>query len=122
MVLRRLIFLMGFLQVSFLLQYALREALTITSPVFCEVVLQISNLPPIPSGRDPAPGFDFIFGEQFAERKDFKLIIKTCVPLEQETFQIYMKETFSLLAREGHVHFEMVGSIQNPVKVSWCQY
>ena len=86
MVLCRLIFLMGFLQVSFLLQYALREALTITSPVLCKVVLQISNLPPIPSGWDPAPGFYFIFGEQFAERKDVKLIIKTCVPLEQETF------------------------------------
>ena len=69
-----------------------------------------------PPWSDPErwhPGMDDVFGEQFAERKDFRFIIKTHESLEQETFQRQMKETFSLLAGKGCVDFETVDSIQN---------
>ena len=109
---------------SFLLRHRLRKALTITSPVLYEVVLQLRVHPSIPSRSDLGlppwsdperwhPGMDDVFGEQFAERKDFRFIIKTHESLEQETIQRQMKETFSLLAGKGCVHFETVDSIQN---------
>ena len=106
---------------SFLLRHQLWEALTITSPVFCEVVLQLRADPSIssrsdlglPPWLDPErwhPGMDVVFGEQFAKCEGFGFIIKTHEPLKQETFQSQMKETFSLLAEKGCVHFETVDS------------
>ena len=102
MVLRQLIFLVEYSQVpSFLLH---QEEFTIMSPFFCEVVLQISKLPQI-SSEDRTPT-EFIFGRQFAERKDFRLVIKTCELIEQEPFQRLMEETFWLFMEKGRVHFE----------------
>ena len=86
---------------SFLLR---QEEFTITSPSFCEAILQISKLPQI-SSEDQALT-DFIFGRQFAEREDFGLVIKTCEPIEREPFQRLMEETFWLFVEKGHVHFE----------------
>ena len=66
------------------------------------------GLPPWSDSECWHPGMDVVFGEQFAEREGFGFIIKTHKPLEQETFQRQMKETFSLLAEKGCVHFKMV--------------
>ena len=94
-----------------------REAFTITSPTFREVVLQISKLPPTSYEEELPPGRDLIFGEKFAECEDFRVTIKTCEPPEQEPFQRLMKETFWSLAEKGCVHFETVDSIRSPVNV-----
>ena len=93
------------------LDHLIRPLLTIASPIFCEFVLELSELPPHFYWSsfvywDNWDVIDELLDERFADRKDFKLIVRTSKLHDQETFQRHAKETFSLLAGRGCIHFE----------------
>ena len=81
---------------------------TITSPAFCEFVLE---LPPQvnrlgSNDWDDWKEVDHYFEERFSTHKDFRVIIRTGKFHDQETFQMHTKEIFPLLASRGFIHFE----------------
>lgn len=119
-VFRRLILRMAFLQVCTLYQDAICAALwTVTSPSFCELVLEIDRLPSSfngPSSRhwgiwDQTDNF---LNEQFATRGNFRFTIRTSELHDQGTFQRHTKEIFPLLERMGRIRFETSDSIERP--------
>ena len=117
-VLRRLTLRIVFPQLSFLaLELLPRAFSTITSPVFCELVLELSKLPSHLYGASSVywRGWDridrFLEG-RFADRKGFGLIIRTGKLHNQGTFERRTKDTFSLLESKGCVRFETCPSIE----------
>jgi hypothetical protein len=88
------------------------EALsTVTSLVFREFVLELGTYPswfntPSSMHRNRWEEVDKLFVERFAERGNFKVIIRTGELSDRESFQQYVKESFPLLARRGSIHFE----------------
>ena len=113
-VLRRFILRMSFRQVStFALEMLPRVISTITSPAFCEFVLELTRVPS-PSYWETSiywghwERIDRFLENQFSERGDFRLVIRTGELGYQETsFQARAKETFSLLASRGCIFFEI---------------
>ena len=109
---------MEFAQVSALaLELLPRAVSTITSHVFHEFVLELGRLPSNFTGRASMywgnwDRIDRFLGNQFANREDFKLVIRTGQINDQGTFQKHAKETFSFLASRGCVHFETAESIE----------
>ena len=103
-VLRQFILRMSFRQVpTFALDMLLRAIPTITSPVFCEFVLELTRVPP----RFPwAPWMldwgrweriDRRLGRRFSGRGDFRLVIRTGELGDQEMiFQERTKEAFTV--------------------------
>lgn len=117
-VLRRLTLRVVFLQLSFLaLELLPRSISTVTSPVFCEFVLELSALPSHFDGPSSAywGGWDridrFLEG-RFANREGFRLIIRTGDLGDRETFERHVKETFSFLKTRGRIDFETCPSIE----------
>lgn len=95
----------------------LRALSTITSPVFCEFVLELGKLPSQfsrPSFEHWGhwqDGIDKLFEKRFAERGDFRLIIRTGKLYDREMFQAHARESFPLLARRDCIRFETSHSI-----------
>jgi len=116
-VLRRLTFRMAFLHMSSLPFKFVRGALsTISSPDFREFVLEFGKIPshftqPSSEHWGHWATIDRFFQERWAERGDFKLIIRTGKLYDRETFEAYAKETFPLSARRGCIQFETSHSI-----------
>lgn len=84
---------------------------TITSPFFCEFVLELSALPFQFDARSPDDWgrwreIDKFLEDKFSKRGDFKVIIRAAKPHGQAIFQRCVKGGFPLLARRGCVHFE----------------
>ena len=84
---------------------------TITSPVFCVVVLEISKVPPRFDGSSSDhwgswEEIDELLQNRFARYGSFRLLIRTGELRDPETFQMHAKEAFPLLANRGRVHFE----------------
>ena len=86
----------------------LRTLSTITSPVFCELVLEI---PPdfcelAPRDWNGWKEIDKVLEERFATGKYFRLIIRTRKYPDPGNFQWHMKRVFPLLAGRGLIRFE----------------
>ena len=82
--------------------------LTITSPVFCELVLVVGKFPPRFNGVrwDLWESIDKFLYERFAKRGGFRLIIRTGECYVQGNFQRHAMEGFPLLASRRCIHFE----------------
>jgi hypothetical protein len=112
--LRQLTLRMAFYEASNFQPDVLLEALsTITSPVFREFVLEIDQISSVSWFSWPSlerwgrwEEVDRFLGERFAERGDFKVVIRTGKSCHPESFQRYAAESFPLLAGRGRVHFE----------------
>jgi hypothetical protein len=104
---------MAFTQVFFLDTESLLTALsTITSPVFCEFVLDLDQY---------LSGFDVLFSqnwrrwgkideffeERYAERENFRVVVRTSQLPDKETNHGHVVECFPLLAKRGCFYFEM---------------
>lgn len=111
-VLRQLTLRMAFPQLSALaLELLPRSISTITSPVFHEVVLELGRVP-----SDFYGPYSMYWGEweridrylwnRFANRNDFRLVIRTGELFDRETFEAHAKETFPMLAGRGQIYFE----------------
>lgn len=91
---------------------------TIKSPVFRELVLEMPGQPDFGSSfPEHQGGLDrtsSIREEQFAEREDFRFIIRTGVLDDQETFQRFVKEACPSLARQGGLLFETSDLVKCP--------
>jgi hypothetical protein len=90
---------------------------TISSPTFCEFVLELI-LFPAHFDETSSENWgrwekvdEFLHG-RFAQRGDFKVIIRTGEIHDWETFQRHMKEGFPLSARRGCIHFETSRSLE----------
>jgi hypothetical protein len=110
-VLRRLTFRMWLSYMStFEPQLLLRALSTVTSPVFCELVLELGGHPYLdePSSvyQDRWQEIDRHLEERFRDRRDFKIIIRKGDSYGWEYFQRHVKEYFPLLARRGCIEFE----------------
>jgi hypothetical protein len=110
-VLRRLTFRMWFSYTStFRSELLLGVLSTITSPPFCELVLELGGHPRLgkpPSGyQDPWEEIDKYLEERFTDRGDFKILIKKDGLYGRKSFQRHVKESFPLLARRGCIEFE----------------
>ena len=86
---------------------------TITSPVFCEFVLQLAGADAYPCKELPElihwglwERIDRSLEDQFSERGDFRLVIRTGKLFDQQAFQDYTMKTFSLLASRKRIRFE----------------
>ena len=91
---------------------------TITSPVFCEVALEISKVPlhfdgPSSDHWGSWKEIDELLQNRFARYGSFRLLIRTGELHDPETFQMHAKETFPLLANRGRVRFETSVLIAN---------
>jgi len=83
---------------------------TITSPAFCELVLELGG---VPSHFDGSPSehwghweeIEKVLEEQFARRGGFRLVIRTGKLRGWESFKRHGRETFPLLAAMGCIHF-----------------
>ena len=109
LVLRRLSLRIAFLDVPISPPSPLLYALsTITSPTFCEFVLELPPKIDRPDFHDWSgwEEIDRVLEERFATRKYFRLIIRTGRFYDQETFQMHTKEIFPLLADRGLIRFE----------------
>ena len=89
---------------------------TITSPVFSEFVLELGKLPSQFSRSSWEHWghwghVDNIFGERFAGRGDFSLIVRTGKLYDRETFQLHAQERFPSLVEKGCIRFETSHSI-----------
>lgn len=111
-VLRRLTLHVTFPQVFFPDTDTLLETLsTITSPDFCEFVLELDKY--LSDSDVPNPRhwrhwekIDEFLEERFAERGDFRLVVRTRPLSNHEIFQTHVKEGFPLLTRRGCFFFE----------------
>lgn len=96
----------------FNLAFMFLPILTVSSPFFCELVLELGGLPfqlggPSREYRGRWEEIDRFLERRFAERPgDFKLTIRTRNFLDWENFQIHAKETFPLLESRGCIRFE----------------
>lgn len=117
--LRRFTLRMKFDHVSNLRRNSLLEVLsTITSPVFCEFVLEVDVLPVQFNGSYSKDWgcwteIDRLLKKRFARHGTFRLVIRTGKLDDEETFKRHAKERFPLLAKKGYVHFERFDSIEN---------
>src|SRR5579872_6987111 len=113
MFLRRLTFRLSSRQMSIIQRDVLLRVLaTITSPVFCEFVLELSGVPSQFTGPSSAywgrwGSIDDFIDERFSQRGDFRVIISTGELCDWENFQWHAKRAFPLLAKRGCIHFEM---------------
>ena len=116
-VLRRLTFRVPFSHVHALpVKLIATTVPTIASLLFREFVLELGKLPSQftqSSSKHWGPWdmIDSFFDEKFAERADFKVIIRTGKLYDRETFQTHAKERFPLLAGRGWIRFETSYSI-----------
>jgi hypothetical protein len=110
-VLRRLTLRMTFTQVSTFIPNTLQTALAITPPLFRKLVLEIDGLPCPSEHWGHWGGTDYFLERRFAKHGDFRLIVRTSVLDDPETFQEHVKGAFPLLTRRGCVHFVMSSSI-----------
>ncbi|KAF9781713.1 hypothetical protein BJ322DRAFT_240217 [Thelephora terrestris] len=91
---------------------ALLEALlTITSPNFCELVLELGGYNPYRMKRctdywGSWEETDRFLKEEFAEHRDFRLIIRTDEPYARQLLESHVGKTFPLLSSRGCVHLE----------------
>ena len=114
MVLRQLTLCMSFFVVpTFKRDPFLRALSTIASPLFSELVIELDQPPfeklPLEHwGHWEA--IDEFIAENFAQREDFRLIIRPNWLFDQENFQSNAIENFRLSARKGCIHFEMPGN------------
>ena len=116
-VLRRFTIRLRFLNLHGFNRRALFAALsTITSPVFCELELEICVLP----SRFTKPSWVYWSGweevaefleELFGAREDFKLIVTTGKLHDRETFHRHVNEIFPSWADRGRIHFKISDSI-----------
>jgi len=85
--------------------------LTVTSPVFCELVLELIGLPP-QFIRSPSTFWgrweevDVFLQQRFGVRGDFMLVIRTGELYDQENFQRHARAKFPLLTSMGCIRFE----------------
>ena len=84
---------------------------TVSPPTFREFVLELGKLPShfsCPSWQHWGDwdDIDKLFAERFAEREDFRLVIRTGKLYDRETLQRHAKERFPLLAERGCIRFE----------------
>lgn len=96
----------------FNLSFVFLPILSISSPVFCEFVLELGGLPfqfggPYREGRNRWGGTDRFLEQGFARHGDFKLIIRTPKFRDLGDFQVHAKEAFPLLESRGCIHFEI---------------
>ena len=116
--LRRLTLRVAFFQLAIFDQDALRTILSsITSPTFCELVLEIGRLPsrfrsPPPRHMGNWEDTDQFLEDRFSKCGKFRLIIQTSELDDGEQFQQRTKETFSSLASKGCIHSETSDSIE----------
>lgn len=116
-VLRRLTFRVPFSNVPALPAKLIATTVpTITSLLFCEFVLELGKLPSQftqSSSKHWGPWgeIDSFFDEKFAERADFKVIIRTGKLYDRKTFQAHAKERFPMLEGRGRIQFETSYSI-----------
>ena len=110
-VLRRLTLRMVFTRMSSL-AFTFLPILTVSSPVFCEFVLELGGRPFPLSG--PSWGYrgrweeiDGFLEQRFARHGGFKFIIRTSKVHDWETFQAHGKEAFPLLESRGCIRFQM---------------
>ncbi|KAF9781756.1 hypothetical protein BJ322DRAFT_1111680 [Thelephora terrestris] len=90
---------------------------TITSPVFCEFVLEMSTLPSLfdtPSLE--VLGYwgktDGLLEERFAKHGHFRLIIRMGKHRGLKDFQQHIRGAFPLLEKRGCIHFQISHSIK----------
>ena len=116
-VLRRLTFRIPFPHISVLPHKLTATTVpTIFSLFFCEFVLELGKLPSRFTQSSSKywgcwADIDSFLAERFAERVDFRVIIRTGKLYDRETFQEHAKERFPLLTRKGWVRFETSYSI-----------
>ena len=111
-VLRRLTLRMGSPQAfDFALDVFVGALSTITSPIFCELVLELDGRS-CRSNRS-YPGLWHCWGEidkfleeRFAEQGDFRVVIRTGKLYNRGAFQAHVKEGFPFLAKRGQIGFE----------------
>jgi hypothetical protein len=89
----------------------LRVLLTITSPIFCELVVELRRLPyrlnkPSSEHWGSWGKVDKFLEQRFADRADFKVIFRTDRSVDSRVFQRHAKESFSRLASRECIHFE----------------
>jgi len=117
-VLRRLTFRLAFLHMSVLpFKLAIGALSTITSPDFCEFVLELGKVPshfvqPSSEHWGYWGNIDRFFEERWTKREDFRLIIRTGKLYDRKTFEAHAKETFPLSASRGLIRFETSYSIE----------
>ena len=113
-VLRRLTLCMNFSVVpTFERDPFLATLSTITSPLYSELVIELDR-----PRFDKSPlehwghweAIDEFIAENFAQREDFRLIIRPNRLYDQENFQSNAMKSFRLSAKKGCVHFEMPGN------------
>lgn len=112
-VLRRLTFRVAFGRyIHFSEHTLLLEALsTITSSTLSEFVLEARGRPPdfirpFSTHWQRWESIDAFLEERFAQRRDFKVIIKTGeLKYDQEASRTSIRRGFPLLARRGCIHF-----------------
>ena len=93
-----------------LLGYTHSLLITITSPVFCELVLEIcGSAPPLEPWRlvswDGRGKSGYVF-EEFSRNGDFRLIIRTSELSDREDLQRQAERAFPLLASRGCIYLE----------------
>lgn len=115
-ILRRLIIRVLFTRVSGITFGSLPIS-TIASPAFSEFVLELGGLSSHLNGLPPEywgpwASIDGFLKERFANRGEFKLIIRTGKLADPETFQKHTKKKFQSLASRGCIHFEMTPLIE----------
>ena len=87
---------------------------TITSPTFCELVIELLWAP---FHFDGSPVkhwghwevIDEFIAENFAHRGDFRLIIRVNWLYDQETFRMHAMEIFRSSTKKGCIRFETTG-------------
>jgi hypothetical protein len=83
---------------------------TITSPVFCELVLELGGHSyvdePYSIYQDRWKVIDGYLEERFSDRRDFKMIIRKGESQWWERFRCHAEECFPLLVRRGCIQFE----------------
>jgi len=116
-VLRRLTFRLPFSHVPALpVKLTVTTIPTLSSLLFREFVLELGKLPSQFTRSSSTywglwDKIDRFFDEKFAERTDFRVVIRTGKLYDRETFQTHVKERFPLSARRGRIHFETSYSI-----------
>ena len=84
---------------------------TIVSPAFRELVFELSHYSSPFSGLSPEDqdqwrGVDNLLEERFAERGDFRVVVRSSERCDSLTFEGFARDNFPLMANRGCIHFE----------------